>query len=282
MRMYDGKALLTEKDFVHPREHEYQAVYRGYFFGQFRIFQGSQPLGELLHRRNKAGMLLKWFLLNPGRLGSADEFIDLFWPDVSSKTALGNFHVTMHYLRHMLEPTLKERQESRFIRRKPNNFYWFQVDGNWWTDTGDVQELFERARKYEMNGDDNRAAFYYRKVANYCSPGFLPEDKSESWLLPYRHRYEHIYSQALARLIQLYTKRNDMEEVLEYAYQSLQMDACSEIAVKAIVNAHLQQGNIALARRMLDTFWDSFKRDLGVFPGKEFHALRERVHAVNE
>jgi DNA-binding SARP family transcriptional activator len=282
MRIYNGKPLLSERDLIHPREHERQSLYRGYFFGQFRIFHQERPLGELVRRRNKAGMLLKWFLLNPGKLGSADEFIDLFWPEVSSKTALGNFHVTMHYLRRMLEPALKERQESAFIRRKPNNFYWFQVNENWWTDTGNVQNLFDRARKYELLGEDTKAAFYYRQVANYCSLGFLPEDTSEDWLLPYRQLYEHIYSQVLMRLIQLYTQRNDLEEVLEYAYQSLQVDPCGEMAIKAIVNVHLQRGNVLQAQRLLDTFWDSFERDLGFHPGKEFHALRERIFAANE
>src|SRR4051812_298294 len=93
--------LLIEKDPVHPREYEYQALYRGYLFGPFRLFRGKEAVGELIRRRNKARMLLKWFLLNPGKPGSADEFIDLFWPEISPETALGNFHVTMHYLRHM-------------------------------------------------------------------------------------------------------------------------------------------------------------------------------------
>lgn len=281
-KRYDRNPLLTERDLVHPREHEHQAIYRGYLFGQFRLFHGKEPVGELMRRRNKARMLLKWFLLNPGKLGSADEFIDLFWPEVSPETALGNFHVTMHYLRHMLEPMLSARQESTFIRRKPNNFYWFQMDERWWTDTGDVQKLFERARAYDLYGDDKKAAFYYRKIASYCSMGFLPEDISENWLLPYRRRYEHIYSQVLMRLIQLYTQRNELEEVLEYAYQSLLIDPYSEIAARAIVDAHLQQGNVSIAQRRLDAFWSSLQRDLGLLPDKEFHALRERIRAAND
>ncbi|HLI71553.1 MAG TPA: BTAD domain-containing putative transcriptional regulator [Ktedonobacteraceae bacterium] len=279
-RIYDENPFLTEKLHIHPREHEHQAVYRGYFFGQFRLFYKKEPVGELMRRRNKARMLLKWFLLNPGKLGSADEFIDLFWPDISADTALCNFHVTIHYLRHMLEPALKSRQESTYIHRKPNNFYWFQMDEHWWTDVNDVQKLFERAREYDSRGDDKKAAFYYRKIASYCSAGFLPEDEAEEWLIPYRRRYDLIYSQVLMRLIQLYTQRDELEEVLEYAYQWLLIDPYSEIAIRAIVDAHLQQGNISIAQRRLDAFWRSL-RDLGLHPGKEFHALRARILAAN-
>lgn len=280
-RTLNNNPFLIEKDLIHPREHEHQALHRGYLFGSFRLFRGKEPVGEQIRRRNKARMLLKWFLLNPGKLGSADEFIELFWPEISPETALGNFHVTMHYLRHILEPQLSARQEPVFIRRKPNNFYLFQADQSWWTDTSEIQTLFERAREYDLYGDDRRAAFYYRKIASYCNLGFLPEDKAESWLLPYRRRYEHIYSQVLTRLIQLYTQRNELEEVLEYAYQSLALDPYSELATRAIIDAHLQQGNVSIAQRKLDAFWNTLQCDLGLHPDKEFYALRERIRAAH-
>jgi DNA-binding SARP family transcriptional activator len=273
---------IDKEHFVHSREQEHQAIYRGYLFGQFRLVYKKQSVGELMRRRNKARMLLKWFLLNPGKLGSADEFIDLFWPDVSPETSLGNFHVTMYYLRHMLEPDLNARQESTFIRRTPNNFYWLQMNESWWTDVSDIQGLFERAREYDLSGEEGRAAFYYRKIAGYCTLGFLPEDASEDWLVPYRRHYEHIYSQVLTRLIQLYTQRNEFDEVLEYAYQSLQVDPYNEMATRAIVTAHLQQGNVSTAQRRLEDFWDSLQRDLGLYPSKEFSTLRERIRTAGD
>jgi|SRR5579859_6889448 len=273
---------FSARTLVHPREYEYQATYRAYLFGPFRLFCGDQPVGELMQRRNKARMILKWFLLNPGKLVSADEIIDLFWPDLAADKALGNFHVTMHYLRHMLEPSLNARQESAFIHRKPNNFYWFQMDESWWMDTSDLEMLLERVREYDLRGEDRRAAYYYRKIASYCNRGFLPEDEAEDWLRPYRNRYKHIYSQALMRLVQIYTQWNELEDVLEYAYQSILNDPYSEAAIRAIVEAHLQQGNVALAQRRLDAFWNALHSDLGLRPNKEFYTLRERVRVASD
>lgn len=266
---------------MYSHEREYQAVYRGYFFGQFRFSCGKQPVGDLMRRRNKARMLLKWFLLNPGKLGSTDEFIDLFWPELPCETALGNFHVTMHYLRHMLESDLEPRQESRYIHRTSNNFYWLETDENWWTDVSNIHRLLERAQVYDLSGDKRKAAFYYRKVAGYCSLGFLPEDESEDWLHSYRRHYEHIYSQVLMHLIQLYTQIGDVEEMVEYAYQSLQLSPYNERATQAIITAHLQQGNVAVAQRKLEDFCASLQRDLGLFPSKEFLDLRDQVRIAN-
>jgi DNA-binding SARP family transcriptional activator len=271
----------TSSHLVHPREYEYQATYRGYLFGPFRFFRGEQSMGELMQRRNKARLILKWFLLNPGKLGSADEFIDLFWPEISPKQALGNFHVTMHYLRRILEPGLNARAASTFIHRKPNNFYWFQLDENWWIDTSDLKMLLERAHDSDRREDYSRTTYYYRKIAGYCSQGFLPEDESEDWLLPYRRHYKHIYYHVLKRLIQIYTQRNELEEVLEYAYQTLLIDPFNEIATRAIVDTYLRQENISGAQHRLDAFLSSLQQGLGLRPSKDLFMLRERIRAAS-
>ncbi|HEU5374012.1 MAG TPA: BTAD domain-containing putative transcriptional regulator [Ktedonobacteraceae bacterium] len=268
---------VAEHHLVHPREREHQAHYRAYLFGPFRLFHKNVPIGKQMRRRSKAGTLLQWFLLNPGKLGSADEFLDLFWPDVSSETALCNLHVAIHYLRHLLQPELRTRQESKFIHRRPNNFYWFDMDETWWADTADVPHLFETARKTEQFGKDVKASFYYRKVISYCSLGFLPDSTSEQWLEPYLRRYEYVYSQALQRMIHFCSQRGELEEAMEYAYQALAVDPYCEPATKAIIDVHLQQGNIPAASRTLNDFCTFFQQELGVGPSKDFHLLRDRI-----
>jgi len=272
---------FTASHLVHPREYEYQATYRAYIFGSFRFFRAEQPTGELMQRRNKARLIFKWFLLNPGKLVSADEFIDLFWPEISPEQALGNFHVTMHYLRRIIEPDLKARTASTFIHRKPNNFYWFEPDESWWVDTSDIKTLLERARDSDRHADSNKAIYYYRKIAGYCSQGFLPEDESEDWLLPYRRHYKHVYYHVLKRLIQIHMQRHESEEVLEYAYQTLFIDPFNEIATRAIVDTYLQQENTSGAQHRLDAFLRSLQQGTGLRPSKDLILLRDRILAAS-
>lgn len=267
-------------EFPHPREYEYEAIYRAYLFGSFRLFRGRQRLKEEMPRRNKSRKILIWFLLNPGKPISADQFIDLFWPDSSAEKAVGNFHVAMHCLRRLLQPDLRPGEESAFIRRKPNNFYYFQPGKNWWTDISDVEMLLERGCASDAQGDGRRACFYYRRVANYCIQGVLAEDDFGDWLLPYRRRYNQIYTQALLRLIQLHMQSDHPEELLDYAYQMVHLAQHNEVATRVIIDAHLQSGDVVRAQHRLSLFWDSVERELGVPPGREFHALRERIHAL--
>ena len=270
-------SISSRETSIHPYEQEHQAYYRAYLFGQFRFLQGQQSIAEEMRRRSKAGTLLKWFLLNPGTLCSADQFLDLFWPDIWPETALGNLHVTMHYLRRLLEPTLLPRQESKFIRRQANNFYSLQLDETWWVDTIEVQHLFTTAREMDERGYDVKASFSYRKVISCCSLGFLPEGTAEEWLTPHRRRYERLYSQALQRMIQLCAQKGEWEDIIDYAYQALAIDPYCEPATRAIIDAYLQQGNVSAAQRALNDFCSFFQRTLGIEPDRYFSLLRDRI-----
>jgi DNA-binding SARP family transcriptional activator len=262
---------------AHPREREQDARYRAYLFGQFRLLCQEEPAKKVMWRRNKARALLKWFLLNPGKLCSADQFIELFWLDIPLETAMGNLHVTMHCLRHLLEPALGPRENSKFIHRQSNNFYWFEMDEHWWTDIADVQHLFETAKTYDARGDDVKASFYYRKVVGHCHLGLLPEDETEEWVRPYRQHYEYIYLQVLVRLIQMYQQRDEVEEVLEYAYLALSLDPYCEPAMRAIIDVYFNQGHVVKARRRLDDFHSFLQQELGIEPSKEMHALKMKI-----
>ncbi|WBC14949.1 BTAD domain-containing putative transcriptional regulator [Micromonospora sp. WMMA1998] len=269
------------RELVQLHEREAQAAYRAYLFGQFRIYRGGRQLVDESPRRTKALLILKWFLLNPGKPCSADEFIELFWPDSPPQRALTNFHVTMHRLRRILESDLTARQESTFIRRSPHNFYRFERSDRWWTDVGDAESLFDQAQASDAVDLRHRARFYYRRVAGYCARGLLPEDDTtEELLLPHRRRFREMHSQALTRLMQLSAESGEPEELLEYAYQMLDIDRYNEAATRIVVDALLQLDQPAQAHRRLQVFWEGVQRELGVCPTGELRELRARVRSA--
>jgi len=257
-------------------EQENAAFHRVYFFGPFRLFRGSATC-ELRWRRNKAKSLLKWFILNRGKLFSADQLIDLFWPDMPLESASKNLYVTIHYLRHLLEPELTSGQQSSFIRRNPNNFYWFEMDESWWVDVVNLHHLLDHARELDKHGEATKAAFYYQKVVSYCERGFLSEDTYEQCFQIYRQQYDLHFSQALTRLIQIYLQHNDLERVLEYSHQALQVDPYCEQAACAIAKAHFLQGNAPKAFKQLNDFHRFLQEELGLDPSEEFQLLRKTI-----
>ena len=242
------------------------ALYRVHFFGPFRVMRDNQPLGEPVWRRNKAKALLKWFLLNAGRLVSADQLIGYFWPDLPRPSAERNLHVAIHYLRHVLEPDLLPRQPSSYIRRNKNNYYWFEWNENWWADILQVHQHHTAGKEAEQRRDHPLAIAHYRHIVDYCRLGFLHEDAYEDTFSPYRRHYERLYTQTLESLIDLCSQAGLVDEVLTYAHQALLVDPYCEPAVTAIAHAYFHQGNTAGAIRKLDDFQAFLRQDLGVEP----------------
>lgn len=251
--------------------------YRAHLFGPFCILRDDQPLGEPIWRRNKAKTLLKWFLLNPGKLFSVDQLSRLCWSGIEQAAAVKNLHVTIHYLRHLLEPDLGPGQKSTFICRNKHNFYWFELDERWWIDIFDVEQLSTSARDAECRGDFATAITYYRKLISYHALGFLPEEVYEDSFSPYRRQYDYAYGQILEKVLQLCAQTNSLDDMLTYGFQALSLDPYCETAIKAIVNVYLRRGNAAGAIHMLDTFRDFLKRELGIAASEELRVLRKNI-----
>jgi DNA-binding SARP family transcriptional activator len=254
--------------------------YRASFFGPFRVTRNEQPLGEPTWRRNKARTLLKWFLLNPQDLFSVEQLSKLFWPDIAEKVAVSNLHVTLHYLRHVLEPELAPGSPSTFVRRNRHNYYHFDLRDNWWTDVFEVQRLSASAKEAELRGELVRALALYDQLISYYRLEFLPEDIYEDIFSPYRRQHEYAYTQLLEHLLQLYTQTERFDEAISYALLLLAVDPYNENAVKAMVKFHLQQGNAIGAIRQLDDFQRDLKQELGIEPGKEMLTLRNNILKV--
>ena len=260
-----------------PSSCETTPRYKVHFFGPFRVTRDDSPIGEPVWRRNKAKVLLKWFLLNPGRMFSTDQLISYFWPDITRSSAERNLHVVIHYLRHLLEPDLPPRSESTYIRRNKDNLYWFELDETWWADIFDLHSHYTMAKEAEQRKEQTVAIAHYRQIVTYCSLGFLHEDAYEDAFSPYRRHYERIYTEVLERLMHLYSQVGRIDEVLTYAHHALRVDPYCEPAVKAIVDAYFHQGNTSGAIRKLDYFQAFLREDLGVEPGEDILSLRKKI-----
>ena len=271
---------MSARNFFEQGEHHPshdRARYKASFFGPFRITRDEQPLGEPAWRRNKAKALLKWFLLNPGDLFSVEQLGKLFWPEISPKVAASNLHVTLHYLRHVLEPELAPGHSSTFIRRNRYNYYWFDLNDLWWTDTLDVQYLSVRAKEAENAEDTSKAIALYCQLISYYHLTFLPEDIYEDTFAPYRRQHEYAYTQLLERLMLLYIQVDRFDDALSYALHTLAVAPYNENAVKTMVHVQLQQGNTTGALRQLDEFEHVLRQEMGLEPGKELITLRSSI-----
>src|SRR5690349_18240513 len=75
----------------------------------------------------------------------------------------------------------------------------------------------------------------------------------------------------------IFLENNELEDVLEYAYQALHLDRYCEIAVKNIAKAYYNQNNHLKAIGKLEEFQSTLKEELGIEPSKEMCAIRNVI-----
>ncbi len=253
-----------------------QEPFRAWLFGPFRVVRGSTEIADQAWTRKSARTLLKWFLLNPGRPFTVYELCDVLWPNGNAKSAAKNLHVTLHYLRRVLDPDSPRRSPSRFVRTDETGRYWFD-ENLWWTDIGEVDWLWRSVQASAERDDHDAAIATLLQLVDHYGRGFLPEELYEDAFTHFRDLHDRKHDEALHALLKLYSDLGRRYEVLAFAQRILDRDPYSECAVTALVEVHLAQGNLAAAMSELDRFVHTLKDDLGTQPSPRVVALRRRL-----
>jgi len=245
-----------------------------YFFGPFRVIIDGQPLREATWRRSSAKTLLKWLLLSPGEPFSADCLWSMLWPDLAANRAARNLSVTLHCLRHLLEPQLPARQASMFIRSDNHKNYWFDLAGIWHTDVEEAWDLQDIGRKAERQGDLLQAVDAYQRVVTIYSKSFLPEDVYDDCFVDHRHDHDVAHIRAAGQLMKLYLRTDQLSKALFSAISALARDPFDRDAVITVVEVYSRQGNITGAIRQVDELIRRSRHEFGTIDDPELLALR--------
>lgn len=249
---------------LHPREIEQEAEFQVRLFGRLKVTRALDGSEVTPGGRRRALEILAWFVLNPGVVQSADQFIDLLWPEADPDKAMSNFHVSIHALRRMLEPDLRQGQESTFIRRHANKVYSFVPAGRWWSDVDDLELLYQRGHDADLAGESSRARFYYRRVSGYAAQNELLPELAGDWLVAHRQKYATMCTHSLGRLLALDQAAGDREELLETAYSMLRLNRYHEPALRVAVQSCLEKQNHTRAARLAAGFCTGLEKELGL------------------
>jgi DNA-binding SARP family transcriptional activator/tetratricopeptide (TPR) repeat protein len=201
--------------------------------------------------RRHAAALVKLLALSPGHRLSCERVVDALWPDLLVEEARPRLHKAAHYARRVLG-----QQDAVVLR-------------------GDVVALFPDADvvvdvdTFEAEADaalaDGADLAACSRAAALCPGDLLPDDVYEPWTEVAR---EHVRATRL--------------EVLRGAQrweQVLAVDPADEEAHLALLRQAVDAGDRAWALRVYARMERSLDDELGIGPGPEATALRERVLA---
>lgn len=251
--------------------------YEACLFGPFQILRNGDPVTDPALRRASARTLLKWFLLNPGVRVRSAELCRLLWPGSGAAHRHNKLHVTLHHLRHLLEPQLAARQPSTFIHSDGAGQYWFDFSGLWSTDVLDVDRLFAAAKAAEAKGNTQSAITCYERLLDYYSRTFLPENLFDEIFDSLRAVHDVAHHRVQSQLLRLYLTRGLHHKAISCALSILDQEPYSEEAATAIAEVNLSQGNVLSARNQLAGYLQTVHRELEVSPSPAIVQLWERV-----
>lgn len=184
----------------------------------------------------KAKGLLAYLLWKGDEGATREELSEALWPEKTGEEASNVFHVTLHRLRSVLEPTRK--RGSHYVLFEHNR-YRLNVDDKVWIDTN---ELIKANQEGDLTALSQAVELYHG--------GYLED---VAWALPpeaeiARRRYERLYENALRILIQKLTPRE--REI--YLYRLLQLVPADQEAHELLLADYLATDRLDLARSHMD------------------------------
>lgn len=244
--------------------------------GPLEIQAGERRLEHSAWRSARARRLLQLLLIHRFRWVPRDVVLEALWPDADPDKSANSLWQTMHVLRRLLEPDLKEARLSAYVRLRdeacrlmPGEDYSFDV------------ELFESAVKNAEKAWPNRKSANVetplRRAAELYRGDLFVENPYEEFATAERERLREMLLRTLRRLLQLHTERSNWEEAVITSRRALEVDSYQEDIHWFRVQAHLRLGHRREALDAYHQYEEMLVREMGLLPSDRMRALADQV-----
>ena len=221
--------------------------------GRFAVTVDAVPVAESNWARQRAGALVKVLAMAPGRRLHREQIIDLVWPDDTIDEAAPKLHKAAHFARRAIDVPNSVVLRGDNVLLCPD------------TDTIVDVIRFEDLARRALEDEDIAAA---RDALAIYSGELLPQDRYEPWA-------EERREQLRLRHLDLLRLDGRWDTVVE-------LDGSDELAHLALMRRHAANGDRHAALRQFERMDRTLRRELGVAPGREAVALRDRLLAEHD
>ena len=221
--------------------------------GRFAVTVDGVPVAEASWKRRHAAAVVKVLALAPGRRLHREQVIDLVWPDDTIDEAVPKLHKAAHFARRAIGVPDSVVLRGDQVVLCPGGSV-----------TVDAVRFEELARRALAAGD---AAAAREALALYGGE-LLPADSYEEWAETRREQLRRSH-------LDLLRLDGRWEAVVE-------LDPSDERAHLALMRRHAANGDRHAALRQFERLDRALRQELGVAPGREASALRDRLLAEHD
>lgn len=249
-----------------------------YLFAPFRVLVDGKPISNATWQGRIPRSLLKILALSP-RGKSADELIELFWPDQPLERARQRLYEAMSRLRRALcqqTAGLTSEQTSAWPIVTLDSGY--RLADSTWVDV----RCFHRhvAAVCQLRVTDPAAALDLLRGEQIDPDDLLSEEAYTDWALTARER---VYEEA--RLLEkiraeLLIQNGRKAEALDALTYVLKIDPTCEKTARQAMNVAVEIGDGMRARAIFNRLHTALTEEVGVEPSTETWALHQEIAMV--
>lgn len=244
--------------------------------GAFRLWRGATEVEPRDWKRGKTRHLFQLLVTERGRWLHREEITERLWPDLAPDAAVRDFKVALTTLHRVLEP---ERAPAPAAKERPFAFivregtaYRLRPEADLWLDVVAFEQAAEAGLR-SLARDEAEALPLLREAVTLYGGDYLPDARYEDWASETRERLLSLFLRAADALAGALMGQGQPHEVLALCQRLLAHDPCWENAYRLMMQAHLAQGNPALARRAYQRCVATLDEQLGVPPSPTTQAL---------
>ncbi|SCL14664.1 Transcriptional regulatory protein, C terminal [Micromonospora nigra] len=237
--------------------------------GGFAFSAGGHEIDRW--RAGKARVLLQFMLLNRGRVLSRETLYEALWPDAPWSRTSSSLKVAVHMLRAALTSQNEravgaggpagERASLRLVTHQLG--YALEAEGGVWVDFEVFDDLIDRARAAEAQGDGAQAVRLCASAMEIYRGDFLPGVDLD-WAEVHRMWLRSRSLLALERLIAANLASGDHLTVVDRCREMLQIEPYREETYRILIAVHGHLGHLSQAQRWYEICSTRLRRELNV------------------
>lgn len=232
--------------------------------GDYQIHDETDALVTLSAKKSQA--LLAYLAVKPSQRVSRDKMANLLWSSTGPEQARQSLRQLLSTLRKELTAISPDQklliEESDFLG----------VDGA--IIIADVAE-FEVLLATGTEDALAQAITLYR--GDFLDGFTITEERFDQWVLGERDRLRRAALRAHSYLIELQSKRDNLDDAIATAQSALRIDPIQEAMCRTLMRLYMQSGDLAAALQQYDACARTLKRELAVEPDAETRALQQQI-----
>ena len=248
--------------------------HRVYLLGTFHIVVEEDMTHTAAWRSQQNRTILKVLLLNRRHVVTADQLLDILWPDEPPKVTRPRLYVRLSQLRRMLDSDHAQVP----IQSVPGG-YCFEPGAQWWIDVDAFEAAAEQGRRAQEKGALADAVAAYEEARRLYRGDLLEEDRYADWAFAERERLLERYFILLTELAEAYAQQGRYRRSISLYQQILARDPYREAVFVRLMLAYYYAGEQVQALRTFERCRQVLVEELDVDPLPSTQSLAARIRA---